>query len=251
VSPFPACSVERRRTFLPSYHPHARCWWHLPDLADGSVSSWIDRVNTVEFAQAVAANQPTKSGTGFAGAYPAISSDGNDMLVATGVGPLFSGTTKMTFVSVMEDSTGAVALPFEYTDNFNNAGRTGPLCFVNDPSAGKLGCATKSAAGFTSGSISETLATRAVVSIGVDLALNGTNQVKFIRINKVAQSISFSLGGALATTFPDYPFYLFARVGISLPWAGKYGDVILLGDATEDSWLESCEDFAAGEAGVW
>lgn len=66
-------------------------WWDATagvTQAGGLVSSWVDRIGSLDAAQGTDAAKPTWSATGFNGVSPGISSDGDRYLTSVGIGSL-------------------------------------------------------------------------------------------------------------------------------------------------------------------
>lgn len=95
-------------------------WWDAADLADGAVSSWVDKISSINPVQATGANQPTRAATSFNTTFPGVTFDGTaDHLGVTIVGsPLPTGSTpgEIFVVATGTDQAGVNTL-VSYGDN--------------------------------------------------------------------------------------------------------------------------------------
>ena len=76
--------------FSPASDPLALLWWD-PATVSGAVASWVDEIAGVSAAQGTAGLRPVASATAIGGAYPGVTGDGGDVLVAAGAGAVLSG----------------------------------------------------------------------------------------------------------------------------------------------------------------
>lgn len=84
-------------------------YWSAADVADGLVSAWVDRT-TGKTVTAADSARPTRSATGFVGAYPALVGDGvaNTMAMANTTG-LPTGSTPGAIMVLGQDTSGTAS----------------------------------------------------------------------------------------------------------------------------------------------
>lgn len=237
-----------RGSWDPSEDPVSLLWWDPTTLTDGAVSSWTDGIASVGATQATGTAQPTKSDTAIGGAYPGVTSDGGDTLIASGAGAVLSGKTTLTTVCAMVDATGTVGVALEHTAH--SATTDGGFAVVANGSTLSVNGATRGASGDTNRAASETLATVAIVSVGHDFATAGAGAVPFIRVNGVSQSLDNVRTGSTAGSAANAALHLFARSGLVAPWPGTFGDIVIRESIAQDADLAKVESFIANRVGV-
>jgi len=234
--------------YSPSSDPLSLIWWDPRSVSPGAVASWVDRIADVNASQGTGANQPTASATAISSAFPGVTSDGNDLLVAAGAGAILSGRTTLTVVAAMVDATTGTQLAWEYTASATaNAG--GFYLSVNE-AAGNLRALVRPNVGFTSRQQIETLAAVKVVSVAYDFAASGANNVPFIRVNGVPLAISTVSAAGTPGSAANASLHLFARSGVAVPWAGAFGDFVVRNSVSQDAALDSLERYIGARVGL-
>jgi hypothetical protein len=239
--------------YTPASDPLTRLWWDPSQLADGAVASWLDRIAGVDATQGTGTKQPVRSGTGIGGAYPGVTSDGGDVLVAAGAGAILSGKTLATVTAGFFDSeAGATAkMLWEYGTNVTTVAGSA-AGFVNDAGASRVCGGTKGGAvGSTIRFGSDTAATFAVWSWVINLSIAGAGQLVAIRKNGVAVSLTSASATATAGAFASDSLHLFGRgttptIGI----IATLGHFVVRESASEDVALFAAEQFVAAQGGL-
>lgn len=246
----PAAQQGRRRSISigrPDTISNVLTWLDPTTLSAGAVASWTDVIGGGSVTQGTSSKRPTKSSTAISGAYPGVSSDGGDDLVA-GLPP-GAGESALTLTCALQDSTAVASIPIEASVHSPNT-NGGWSIHVNTPGVPTFGGVVRGTSDYTHKSVAVSLATAVVASIGFDFATAGSGALPFIRINGVAQTLTThralsSAGVAISTNF-----CLFARWSTLFPWQGTFGDVVVRRGVAQDSELLRMERWIGARIGL-
>lgn len=238
--------------FTPASDPLVNLWWDPTTPAAGAVSSWVDRIASVDATQATGSKQPSKSSTAISGAYPGVTGDGGDVLVASGAGAVLSGKTVLTVTCAMVDTDTATRICLELTADVS-ANDGGMFVAANNNSLNRLSHGLRSTVGYSSVyAAGQTLASVVVCSFGMDYTITGAGACVWLRVNGISQALntltSASVAGGGAA---NAPIYLFGRGATpTLGWAGTFGDVVIRNSAAQDTGLTLIEQYIAARVGL-
>lgn len=187
--------------------------WDASSLSTTPVTSWVDVIASVAASQATPTKQPAWSATSPLNSKPGVTFDGDDVLVATGAGPVLSGKTVCTITGVAVDTDTAVKVMIELTTNFVTQ-NGGIAVFTNDVGAGRFSGGARGITGatnvYTTG-VGTDLAAPVVFSIGFDLSVAGAGAVVFIRINGVSRPLTTTTSASVAGTLANASLHIGGR----------------------------------------
>lgn len=227
--------------------------WDAISLSATPVTSWVDVIASVAASQATPTKQPAWSATSSLNSKPGVTFDGDDVLVATGAGPVLSGKTVCTITGVAVDTDTAVKVMIELTTSFVT--QNGALAvFTNDVGAGRLAGGARGTTGntnvYTVGNGAD-LAVPVVFSIGFDLSVAGAGAVVFIRLNGVSRSLTPTAFTSAAGTFANASLHIGGRG--TTPTLGALmtlGCFVMRESAAQDSSLITNERLCAFRGAV-
>jgi hypothetical protein len=249
---FPRGGIGGGAAFVnPASDPLSLLWWDPTTLSPGAVSSWVDRVAGVAAAQATPANQPTASATAIGGAYPGVTSDGNDILSTAALAPV-GGKSSITVVLAVVDTLAYTAQGI-IVETSANGGSTNGAFFVgaNIADVNRIEGACRGTVGATARFAAETLQTVGIFSIAIDVGTAGANAVPFIRKNGATQSLTTRVSASAAGTLDGtQAFHMFARAGGALSWPGSLGDVVIRDGISTGSDLDTLERWMGARYGL-
>lgn len=214
-------------------------WHDHQSLAAGAVASWVGKKAGIALAQVTGSLQPIKGATG-------VVFDGTDDILSAAFGSILNGRAAARLVLSGFDASTAVKVWLEYSTNSNNiAGGFGFL--VNDGVGDRIEGNSFNVSQSLAFADSQPLSTVKVISIGIDYSQ--TQPIRFIRINKVAQSLTQS-GTVTATTLGNHSLFLGARSGGTLPAALTLRQKLWLSGVAQDADLDRIESFCMSEAAL-
>jgi hypothetical protein len=208
-------------------------WYDAHEISDGAVTTWPDLSgNGVDFAQATAANQPTRSATGLSATKPGVTFDGSaspnhDILSTANVD--WTAATGATWIMVLKDTATSASVVFEKSVS---ASATLGSCgtFVNE-AADLISLAWRGgssvARNYRSGA--QSLASPVVLVNRLDFTQAAAAEMEMY-VNGTLQSLTAATGAGeeSAGGLGNNPFFLGARSGGVAPWAGTVGELIMV-----------------------
>lgn len=227
--------------------------WDAITLSATPVTSWVDVIASVAASQATPTKQPAWSATSSLNGKPGVTFDGDDVLVATGAGPVLSGKTVCTITGVAVDTDTAVKVMIELTTNFVT--QNGAIAvFTNDVGAGRLAGGARGAGGntnvYTTGNGSD-FAVPVVFSIGFDLSVAGAGAVVFIRLNGVSRALIPTAFTSTAGTLANASLHIGGRgTTPTLGALATLGCFVMRESAAQDSSLITNERLCAFRGAV-
>lgn len=217
--------------------------WRADTQLDGAVTSWAGMKGNA-LVQNTAAQKPTRSATAINGR-PGVSFDGGDIL---SVALNLSSYSAVRVVAALLDTSADVRIVLEYRATVASDGAFAAL--VNDTLAGTLCLAARGTTdiGETRSDDTHALATAKVVTWCPDTSL--ANGSRFIRENGTALSLTDMATGCGAGNFANDTLYVGARSGLTLPWTGVIGALVILSGNTQDAALDRVERWAGRQVGI-
>lgn len=188
-------------------------YWDATDPAVGAVASWLDRISGVSAAQATGTKQPLKVALGIGGAYPSITFDGGDVLVAP-TGPIVSWWSQASIIIGMQAplEVGSTAkMVLEHTTNATSTAG-GAAFYINDVSSGRVcGACKGGASGSSQRFASDAHSVYSVFNLVCDMTATGSLQVVAIRKNGSPLALTDVVSTATVGTFANASTYIGGR----------------------------------------